>query len=208
MTIPQRCELISWHRAYALCRVLAQRIRRSGFTPDTLIAIGRGGYVPARVLADLLGLMDLIGIKIEHYRAVQRQPRALVRQPLTTDLGGRRVLVVDDVSDSGDTFQVAVDHVASRGHPAEIRTAALHHKRVSHFVPDYYAHKVMRWRWISYPWAVVEDLTAFLAIMDPMPETVAEAQRRLREERGIRVAATAVLDALTLCVPPSGNAMR
>jgi hypoxanthine phosphoribosyltransferase len=182
-----RCELISWARFHALARKLARRVHASGYRPDILVAIGRGGYLPARILSDFLDVMDLTSFKIEHYHATHKGREARVRYPLNADLTGRHVLLVDDVSDSGDTFRVALDHLAGCGRPAEVRTAVLHHKLVSPYVPDYYAQKVVKWRWIVYPWAVAEDVGSFIRAMSPPTADIEEVERRLWAERGIRV---------------------
>lgn len=183
----QHCELVSWNRFHALARRLAHLIRVSGFRPDTIVAIGRGGYMPARILSDFLDVFDLTSFKIEHYHATRKGREARVRYPINADLGGRRVLLVDDVSDSGDTFAVALDHLAACGPPAEVRSAVLHHKTVSPYVPDYYAQKVLKWRWIIYPWAVAEDVGSFIRAMSPVPSDAAEITRRLAAEHGIRL---------------------
>ena len=62
-----RCELISWSEVERLCQHLARLIRESGYRPDLIIAIGRGGYVPARLMCDWLHIMGLTSIKVEHY---------------------------------------------------------------------------------------------------------------------------------------------
>ena len=43
---------------------------------------------------------------------------------------------------------------------------------MSGFVPDYYAEEVRAWRWIIYPWALMEDLKSFLHQMDSPPDSV------------------------------------
>ncbi|MGD8957419.1 MAG: phosphoribosyltransferase family protein, partial [Chromatiaceae bacterium] len=58
-------EYVSWNRFYRLCGVLYQRINDSGYAPDLVVAIARGGYPVARVIADFLGIMDLVSLKIE-----------------------------------------------------------------------------------------------------------------------------------------------
>jgi hypothetical protein len=171
-------------------------VRDSGYRPDLIVAIGRGGYVPGRVLSDILGLMDLTSFKIEHYRNAQKQSAARVRYPLATDTTGRRVLLVDDVSDTGDTFAVALEHLRSRGTPAEVRTAVLYHKTVCPYVPDYYAQKAVKWRWIVYPWAVTEDVGSFIRAMEPAPAGSDEAARRLAAEHGIRLPRKVLQDLL------------
>ncbi len=193
-----RCEVITWGRFVALTRILGRRITAAGLRPDLIVAIERGGYMPARLLSDMLGVLNIAGMKIEHYHGTHKASQTAVRYPLTAEVDGLEVLVVDDVSDSGDTFQVALEHLRARGRPALLRTATLHHKISSRFVPDFYAGKVLKWRWIMYPWAVVEDLSTFIADMQPRPEGVAAAQARLREEHGIRIGIPPIEDALRL----------
>lgn len=155
------CQLISWSEAYELGKALSQKIKSSGYRPDLIIAIGRGGYVPARIVCDFLLHNLLTSIKIEHWGiAAQKQEKAMVRFPLAVDVRGLKVLIVDDVTDTGDTLKAAVDYV-SRLDAGEIRTAVLQHKVSSSFVPDYYAEVVKEWRWIIYPWAAYEDLVGF-----------------------------------------------
>lgn len=132
MSHPTPCELISWNGACDLCRQLVGKIRKAGYHPDIIVAIGRGGYMPARILSDYLDLMNLTSFKIEHYRGLHKEPAAQIRYPLSADLTGQQVHLVDDVSDSGDTFKLAMKHLWERG-AAEVRTAALHHKVVSSF---------------------------------------------------------------------------
>ena len=181
------CELVTWGRFYALCRRLAENVRGSGYRPEAIVAIGRGGWMPGRVLADLLELMNLTSFKVEHYRGTHRGSLARVRYPLAADVSGLRVLLVDDVSDSGDTFRVALEHLRARSQPAEVRTAVLHHKVVSAFAPDLYAARVVKWRWIIYPWAVIEDLTGLIRAMDPPPTASEAMASALAERHGLRV---------------------
>ena len=181
------CEIITWRAFETLCRKLAFQVRRSGFSPDMIVAINRGGYMPARMLSDFFGLMDLASMRILHYQGCHKEPVAKVRYPLNAEVRDRRVLLVDDVSDSGDTFAIAMDHLLSRGTPAEIRTAALHHKITARFVPDFYAKKITRWRWLIYPWALTEDIGTFIDEIDPPPETLDAIARQLQRNHGIRL---------------------
>ena len=199
MTTPAQsmpCELVTWQGFYLLAQQLARIIHTAWFRPEIIVAIGRGGYLPARILADYLNVFDLTDIKIEHYRGAQRREMASVRYPLAADVSGRRVLLVDDVSDSGETFEVAIRHLRERGEPAELRTAVLHHKQVSRFVPDYYAEEVVDWRWVIYPWAVIEDLGGFLRAMVPPPASVEAFADYLLERHGIEVGRATLEDVL------------
>ena len=186
----RRWEYISWNRCYRLCADLHRRIIDDAFRPEVIVAVARGGYMPGRLLADFFGLMTLTAIRIEHYRSLEKRRRAIVRDPLTADIDGRRVLLVDDVSDSGDTFGEALSHLRQRGRPAELRTAVIHHKISSSYEPDWYAARVVRWRWIIYPWAVVEDVSVLLERMSPRPRAMDDAARRLRETHGLTLPRT------------------
>lgn len=184
---PVRCELLTWNRVYTLSRLLALKIRDAGYMPDIIVAIGRGGYVPARILADYLDMMALTSMKIEHYtRGAEKEPEARVKYPLCEDVTGMRVLVVDDVSDSGDTFHVALAHIRERFQPVAIKTAALHHKVVSAYKPDFFAQLIITWRWIIYPWAVVEDLSGFIARMQDRPTSLVDLAARLKADHDLR----------------------
>jgi hypoxanthine phosphoribosyltransferase len=150
------CQLIIWSEAYELGKILSQKIKSSGYRPDLVIAIGRGGYVPARIVCDFLLHNLLTSIKIEHWGiAAQKQEKAVVRFPMAVDVRGLKVLIVDDVTDTGDTLKAAVEYVSNLD-AGEIRTAVLQHKVSSSFVPDYYAAVVKEWRWIIYPWALTK----------------------------------------------------
>jgi hypoxanthine phosphoribosyltransferase len=192
------CELIGWEGFYRLARKLTQVIRASGFAPELMVAISRGGLVPARVLADQLNLFDLATLKIEHYQAMHKQTSARVRYPLTADVEGRRVLLVDDVSDTGDSLQLATDHLLERGRPALLRSAVLHHKRVSSYQPDYFAETVVEWRWIIYPWAVVEDLSGLWLNMEPRPASTEALVMRLQRDYAIEVPRQIIEDVMSL----------
>lgn len=156
------CALVTWNEFYDLARTLSREIKASGWRPDLVVAIGRGGYVPARVVCDFLVHDQLTSIKVEHWGiAAQKRDHAVVRFPLATDVSGERVLIVDDVTDTGETLTVAVGYIESLG-PMEVRTAVLQHKTRSAFKPDFYAEEMVEWRWIIYPWAVHEDLVGFV----------------------------------------------
>lgn len=182
-----RCELVSWGEVQHLCRRLAEQIQAAGFQPEIVIAIGRGGYVPARLLCDAMDIMALGGIRIEHYLSgSDKQPQALVRYPLNVDIRQQRVLLVDDVNDSGDTLQLAVEHITGFG-PSELKTAVMHDKVVSGFPVDYFARRIIKWRWLIYPWAMNEDLGTFIARLQPPPQTLAQVRDGLLREFAIRV---------------------
>lgn len=100
-------------------------------------------------------------MKVEHYtRGAEMGAEARIKYPIPVDISGKKVLIVDDITDTGDTLSISVAYAQSLN-PAEIKTAVLQHKTCSSFTPDFYAQKIIMWRWIIYPWARYEDLAGF-----------------------------------------------
>jgi hypoxanthine phosphoribosyltransferase len=179
--------LISWSEVQRLCLRLATLVRESDYHPDIVVAIGRGGFVPARLICDYLDIMALTSIKIEHYLSGStKQKQAVIRYPLSVKIENQRVLLVDDVNDSGDTLDVALQHLHSF-QPHEVRTAVMHNKISTHCRVDYSARKIVKWRWLIYPWARVEDISDFIQRLSPVPETLQETQQQLAKHYGITI---------------------
>jgi len=157
-----KCEILSWQYVANNAKRLSLQIKSSGYSPNIIVAIGRGGFVPARILCDYLHIKDLTTIKVEHW-GITATPdkKASIKFPLNVDIKDKRVLLVDDITDTGDTLRISLEYL--RGFtPKEIRTAVILHKTTSDFVPDYYVKKIMKWRWIIFPWHLWEDLTTFI----------------------------------------------
>ncbi len=146
----------------------------------------------------MLGIHDLTSFKIEHYQGAYKQHEAYVRYPLNADINGRNVLLLDDVCDSGDTFAVGAEHIQHCGKVNEMRTAALHLKTVSKFIPDFYAGTVSEWRWLIYPWAVNEDLSSMIAKMQLDTPDLRLLQQQIKQRHGIDVSDRQIEDALML----------
>lgn len=187
MTQLFQSELITWATVQRLSKKLAMKIQSSSFRPDIIVGIARGGYVPARILCDYLDIYELSSIRITHYTAgAEKRQKAYLAEGLSKDLSGKRVLLVDDVSDSGVTLELASNHLHDCG-AESVRMAVLHHKHTSTIEPDYYGVKIIKWRWIIYPWAVKEDLTGFIKHMPHRPADSDEAVKMLKDYCGLKV---------------------
>lgn len=156
-----KCEIIPWGRVIEDAKKLADIIKNSGYPIDIIIAIGRGGYVPARILCDHLLIKDLTSIKVEHWGTAISQKEARIKFPLCIEIKDKNILVVDDVTDTGETLKVSIDYLKTF-QPKDIKTAVLVHKICSKTLPDYFVRKVIRWKWIIFPWHVYEDVTEFV----------------------------------------------
>jgi hypoxanthine phosphoribosyltransferase len=157
-----RCEILSWKRVARDTKRLSCIIKNSKYKPSIVVAIGRGGLVPGRVLCDYLHIKDLTTIKVEHW-GITATPdkKAVIKFPLCADIKNKRVLLVDDTTDTGDTLRVSTEYLKSF-EPKEVRTAALIHKACSAITPDYFIRKVVKWKWIIFPWHLWEDLTILI----------------------------------------------
>lgn len=196
MSIP--VELIAWEECERLARLLAGKIRESGFAPQAVLAIARGGVVPARLLCDHLDIMEMACLRVAHYQAHHKSPEAKVCQSLSLDLTDQRVLLVDDVSDTGDSFEAALAYLRAHATPREVRTCALHHKRTSTYVPDYFGGLITEWRWLTYPWAVLEDLGGFIEEAGLVGASPAHIAETLQQRHGFRPTEQQIEDALAM----------
>ncbi len=146
---------LSWDDVQRLTEAVAGKVEASGFRPDIVVAVSRGGFDPARILCDQLSIRRLTSVQVEAYDGMARRPDPVVVLPVNADLRGLKVLMADDVSDSGASLLKAREHLLESG-ASEVRTATLHIKPWSLFVPDYYAGSVDAW--VVYPWELRECL--------------------------------------------------
>jgi Predicted phosphoribosyltransferases len=97
-----RVKLVSWEEIVDWNMRLAKLIEDSGWLPDVIVAIARGGYVPARLLCDFLDVTDLISVQSQHWvEAAIVAERAILRYPYKLDMSDKKVLIVDDIVDTG-----------------------------------------------------------------------------------------------------------
>lgn len=148
-------------RADAL--LLFNQLRSSGWSPDVNVGVGRGGLFVLRCLQDFYAAG---GIKIpyvvpavERYNGIASTGTIKIRRLSRGDVEGRRVLVVDDVSDQGDSLLALVDLLRRDG-AAEVKTATVHFKPWSKLKPDFFV--VETDSWIIYPWELYESIRLIL----------------------------------------------
>jgi uncharacterized protein len=148
-TAPER-DVVTWAELDRLVGMLADRLAGRGF--DVLLAITRGGMVPAGMLAYRLGLRDILVAAVEYYDDHGRPgPHPTFFQfPADPLLRGKRVLVVDEVWDSGTTIHAVTERVRQAG--GEPTTAVLHYKPERNVVPGRPdVHAVETDSWVVYP---------------------------------------------------------
>ncbi|MBD6955558.1 MAG: phosphoribosyltransferase [Aciduliprofundum sp.] len=184
-----RCMLVSWRNIEDWVSTVIEKIESDGYKPEIIVGLARGGLVPARLISDRMQLKDLYAVKTEHW-GITATPdgQARITQTLPINISGKRVLVVDDITDTGQSLSLAVEHVRGMG-PSELRSATLLHILHSKYRPDYYADEVPedKWTWFIFPWNVYEDLTNItLRILEEGEVTIESLQRIFVEYFQIR----------------------
>ncbi len=143
-------DIVSWDELDQLVMILAERLAGQDF--DVMLAITRGGMVPAGMLSYRLGLRDILVAAVEYYDDHGRPgPHPTFFQfPADPLLRGKRVLIVDEVWDSGTTIHAVTERVRQAG--GDPVTAVLHYKPTHSVVegrPD--VHAVETDAWVVYP---------------------------------------------------------
>ena len=173
---------LTWHQLNKDVLELGRNIVESGFKPDLLVAVARGGWVIGRMLSDILGVKRAVGITISSYEDVgKRRGGPVILQPLNINVEALRVLVVDDIVDTGATLKVAVDHVRSKG-AMEVKSAAPYVKPWSAFKPDYYVKVVDKW--VVFPYEYFETLESLRKLGSVNAE---EVMKSLFRGKSVRV---------------------
>jgi len=181
-----QCEILTWQSFYDQSKKVAKKIQDSGYRADIMVGLARGGWVLSRVLCDFLEIKDLVSLKVEHW-GITATPdgTAQIKYPFEIDLSGKKVLVVDDITDTGQSMKVATDYIKTMN-PEEIKTATLMHIEGSEFIPDYYGGKV-QWKWYIFPWNYTEDMCNIVPKLAEKADTPSEIKEMLKEYHGIKI---------------------
>ena len=145
-------EVMTWADLGTGGRALAQAVHDDGWRPDLILGIARGGLLVAGALAYALGVKNVYTMNVEFYTGVDERldvPMILPPVPELIDLDSARMLIADDVADTGETLALVKEFCA--GKVAEVRCAVLYEKPRT-IVPCEYV-----WTrtdlWIDFPWS-------------------------------------------------------
>lgn len=164
--MPPEREILTWETYGEGVRDLARTIADSGYRPDLILGIARGGLLVAGSLGYALAVKNTYLINVEYYTGVDERlpvPVALPPVPELVDLTEASVLIADDVADTGHTL--AFVHDFCRGKVGQLRTAVLYQKPASTIDCEYIWRRTDRWiefPWSSQPPVVTSDLVGAL----------------------------------------------
>lgn len=145
-------EILTWPDFGDSGRQLAQQVADSGWVPDIILAIARGGLLPAGALGYALSIKNVFVVSVEYYSGIDERldfPVMLPPQLNLVDIKDTKVLIVDDVADTGHTLKAVMDFVGAT--VAEARTAVIYEKPQSVVKCDYVWKSTDRW--IDFPWS-------------------------------------------------------
>ncbi|MCL4341256.1 MAG: phosphoribosyltransferase [Candidatus Thermoplasmatota archaeon] len=183
-----RAKLVSWEQIDKWCEAIKEKVSNS-FQPDIIVGLSRGGLVPARMLSDMLWIKDLISIKTEHWGiTATASGKAVLKDPGRLNIEGKKVLVVDDITDTGQSMKLAYDFILEQK-PAEVRTVTMLHITRSTFIPDFYAEVVdeKNWAWFIFPWNVYEDLDNLISRILIGNLTFTQIENHLKDQFNLNI---------------------
>jgi len=133
-----------------------EKVIESGFMPNYMLAIARGGWLFGRILSDLFEANEIdcevISVTAELYTGIGTTGRNVrLKQELDRCLIQQKVLIVDDVSDTGETLDFVIEYAKWLG-AMEVKSATCYYKTGSSVIPDFFGHELPRTTWIIFPY--------------------------------------------------------
>jgi hypoxanthine phosphoribosyltransferase len=149
-------EAPTWNQIYYMLLNLAEKIRKDRFKPDIIVGVSRGGWPPARVLSDLMDNPNLANVRTEFYLGVaETKGEPVLTQPVSTSVARKKVLIVDEVADTGKSLKLIKDHIIENG-AIKVKVVTVYYKPWSIVKPDYYEKETSSW--IVFPWEIKETV--------------------------------------------------
>ena len=146
----------SWSDLDRLALKISQEIIQSGKKFDRIVTLAKGGWPMSRSLVDYLEVSEVASIGIKFYAGINKRfKHPHVYQNIPVAVADETVLLFDDVADTGESLQFAVDYLKAQG-VGQITTATLFYKPHSIYRPDFYGYETKDW--IIFPYDAVEAI--------------------------------------------------
>ena len=145
---------LSWDDIEEQCGVLAKEIEERTVPFDIIIGISRGGWVPARILSDILGNDEIDTVRVKFYESVDKTAKEpIILHSTQIDTQEKNILLIDDIADTGESLIATVKHLKERN-TKNIFVATLLKKPQSKFTPDLFVRETSAW--VIFPWEINE----------------------------------------------------
>jgi uncharacterized protein len=167
---------LSWSQFHQDVFELAKKVEESGQKFDRIVCIDRGGAIVARFLSDFLGL-KISSFVMVAYKEVGKLSEPKIVEELKTDIKDERILLVDEIIDSGSSFELAIEYL-QKLQPKEIATLAPYIKPIARIKPDYWQVKTDKW--VVFPYEVKETIGDVSKILKEQGKSEQEIVKQLQ----------------------------
>ncbi len=167
---------LDWYEFHRYVSRLAEMIEKEN-DYDLIVAVARGGLTISHILSDFLKL-PITTFTISSYRDLQQQETVEVTFKIGNRLHDKKILLVDDISDTGKTFERGIKYLKDIG-ARTIRTASLFTKPWTKFTPDYYVEEIDKW--IIFPYEGRETVEGLVKKFSQEGKTAAEIRQALKK---------------------------
>jgi hypoxanthine phosphoribosyltransferase len=167
---------ITWRQLRTGSFYLSKQIETHAFKPDLIIAIARGGLTIAQLLSDCLNL-PIATFTVVSYKDLKQSHEPIITHPLNSVLTGKKVLLVDDIADTGTTFKRGISYLLEQGVlEHDILTTALIYKPHSVYIPTYYYKQTSNW--VIMPYEVRETINQLVPLWEKEAIPIDEMKKR------------------------------
>jgi hypothetical protein len=171
---------LSWGDIQKQCETLAGKIKEQNVAFDLIIGLARGGLVPARLLSDMLDNDELYTVRVKFYYDVGKsKEKPKISHPLEVDLTNKRILLVDDIADTGESLLTVINHLRKKK-AGQIFVTTLVKKPTSKFTPDLFALETSAW--VIFPWEVHETVRSILRTKKGLDATKELRKANIKDE--------------------------
>lgn len=149
--------VLTWNNIDQDCKALYLQIKHE-YTPDYILAVGRGGFIPATILSNLFSIKEIFTFSVSSYPVKMDSPVIELHVRQQPEDGSvlwnnkeKNILVVDDLSDKGQTLKY-INNTLLNNKLYRIKYATLYTKISTEFIPDYYVRPYEDTSWLVFPW--------------------------------------------------------
>ena len=175
---------LTWEQLERDCITLFPKIKHISF--DCIVSVSRGGTVVSRIVSDLLATLPISHITISSYHDLKKLDKPILIEESNRDFNGETVLLIDEVSDTGETFHVAVDYLQKKG-VTKVYTLSPYIKPHTTFKPDFWTQSIDAW--IIFPYDIRETADGFIKMFGSK-----EAAKQKLQEVGFENWELSILD--------------
>ena len=159
---------ITWEDVERDTLHIVRKMKKDHWQPDIIVSLARSGLIPASLISYCLGNKQLYVVKADFSRTQRDgkdqdlRSRPILTQRIKRTLKGLKILVVDEMTVSGETLKLVSNYLKTK-HPQDVRFAVLYKQPWTQFQPDYYGRLIRQWP--LYPWKELRN-----NIRDPRSE--------------------------------------